>query len=86
MNPASTTLPSGAASAISGPSLGSASTISAVTHQILVLNGPNLNMLGTREPEVYGSDSLEDILAELREFAPVVGLSCAIRSRISRAS
>ena len=34
--------------------------------KILIINGPNLNMLGKREPEIYGSESFEDILQELK--------------------
>ncbi|MEW5956460.1 MAG: type II 3-dehydroquinate dehydratase [Chloroflexota bacterium] len=40
-----------------------------MTHKFLVLNGPNLNLLGTREKSVYGSDTLENIINELRAYA-----------------
>ena len=47
--------------------------------KILVLNGPNLNLLGTREPQIYGTDSLADVKAITLARASELGLQIDFR-------
>ena len=44
------------------------------TYKILIINGPNLNLLGTREPEIYGSRTLDDVRDRLQEYAKNNGI------------
>lgn len=46
---------------------------------VLILNGPNLNMLGTRQPTIYGRETLADIEALCREHAVTLGLGIDFR-------
>lgn len=46
---------------------------------VLVLNGPNLNLLGTREPAIYGYETLDDVAGLCREAAVRLGLTLEFR-------
>ncbi|ARO13720.1 3-dehydroquinate dehydratase, type II [Ketogulonicigenium robustum] len=46
---------------------------------VLLLNGPNLNMLGRRQPEIYGAETLDDIIAASTAHAQTLGLQLEAR-------
>lgn len=46
---------------------------------IHLLNGPNLNLLGSREPEIYGSDTLDDVAVKLEEKGKQFGIEIEMR-------
>lgn len=50
-----------------------------MTATVFVLNGPNLNLLGLREPDIYGSDTLDDIAGMLEDRARELGLAIDLR-------
>ena len=63
-------------------------------YKVLVINGPNLNFLGIREPKVYGKETLEDLISKLRKQACELGIEledfqsnseCALVDRIQQA-
>jgi len=51
----------------------------AAKSKILILNGPNLNLLGTREPDIYGTETLADIERQARARAKALGLAIDFR-------
>ena len=49
-----------------------------MSHRYLLIHGPNLNLLGEREPAVYGRDTLEQINQRLTSWAQTVGIELRI--------
>lgn len=46
-------------------------------HSLFILNGPNLNLLGTREPQIYGTTTLADVEEMCRAYARAIGVEVA---------
>lgn len=46
-----------------------------MANKILILNGPNINMLGIREPDIYGRGTYDDLCAQIREHAQARGVT-----------
>ena len=47
--------------------------------KIMVINGPNLNMLGVREPNIYGRETYHDLVAKIKAYAKDKGVKAAFR-------
>lgn len=60
-------------------------TASSAAHVILIINGPNLNMLGVRQPEVYGHETLDDVEALCRRAGETAGVGIDFRQSDSEA-
>ena len=54
--------------------------------RVLILNGPNLNRLGTREPDIYGARTLADIAESCRVHGAGLGMQTDFRQRTRRRS
>ena len=50
-----------------------------MSNTVFVLNGPNLNLLGVREPEVYGAETLDDLATRVEDKAKALGLDVEMR-------